>query len=122
LRLFTIAIYVYRDALAILKEIGNPLGQAAALNNIGLVYFQQGRLEEALKSYQDALTIHKEISKPLGQANTLLNIGRVYFNQDKKTEAMELFGEARAIFLEIGATRKWQLVERRISQLETAMK
>jgi len=122
LRLFTIAIYVYRDALAILKEIGNPLGQAAALNNIGNIYFVRGKLEEALKSYQDALTIHKEISKPLGQANTLLNIGRVYFNQDKKTEAMQLFGEARAIFLEIGAPGRLHLVERMISQLETAMK
>ena len=116
------ALKYYKDALTIHNNIGNPLGQANALNNIGNVYFNQGKYEDALKYHQDALTIHKDIGNPLGQASDLGNLGNVYFNQGKYDDALKRLNEARTILSKIGATGALRLVERMISQLETAMK
>lgn len=43
------------------KEIGNPLGQANTLTNIGLVYAAHGKLEEALKLLMEARGIHLKV-------------------------------------------------------------
>ena len=51
----------HREALKLHQEVGNLLGQADALTNIGLVYFPQGQLEEALESFQAAYAILQRI-------------------------------------------------------------
>lgn len=43
------ALKSYQNALATFKEIDNPLGQANTLGKIGIVYRNQGKLEEGLK-------------------------------------------------------------------------
>ena len=90
--------------------------------NIGLVYFDRGRLEDELVAYQKALVIHEEIGNPLGQANDLVNIGLVYFDQGKLEAALKSYQEARVIFLNLGALRELQIVTRNIELLNTAMK
>ena len=77
------ALKSYEAAMAIYIEMSNPLGQANVLNNIGMVYGDQGKLEEALKSYETAMAIYIEIGYPLGRAKALNNIGVVYYNQGK---------------------------------------
>ena len=91
--------------------------------NIGNVYREQGKLDEALKFYQEALAIHKEIGDHLGQADTLYNIGKFfYFSQGKYGDALKRLNEARTIFSQIGATERLHRVERTIAQLESAMR
>ena len=75
--------------------------EGAFRGNIGIVYRNQGKLEEALKSLQAALTIHIEIDNPLGQANTLNNLGTVYGDQSKLEEALKSLQAALTIFIEI---------------------
>jgi len=81
------ALRFYQEALALFKQLGNPLGQASTLGNIGNVYFRQGKYEKALRSHQDALAIDKQLGDPLGQANAYTNIGNVYAEQGKYEEA-----------------------------------
>jgi tetratricopeptide (TPR) repeat protein len=96
------ALKSYQAALAIHKQIGNPLGEASVLGNIGIVYSTQGKLEEALESYQAALEIDKQIGNPLGEANALGNIGNVYFTQGKLEEALKSHQAALEIHKQIG--------------------
>ncbi len=71
------------------------------LGNIGIVYFRQGNLDEALKSYEAAFKIFEEISIPLGQANTFVNIGNIYRSQGKLDEALKSHKAALDIYKEI---------------------
>ena len=89
-------------APAAMSLCGNPLGQANALNNIGNVYRNQGKLEEALEFYQAALKIHQEIGHPLEQANALRSIGNVYSDQGKLEEALVSYNQALPIFDRVG--------------------
>ncbi|MCH7755847.1 tetratricopeptide repeat protein, partial [candidate division KSB1 bacterium] len=79
--------------------------EATFRGNIGIVYRNQGRLEEALRSHQTALHISEEIDNLLGQANTRNNIGYVYANQGKLEEALKSHRDALAIYKEIGNPR-----------------
>ena len=97
------------------------MARQGALGNIGRVYADQGKLQEALKSHEKALATFKEIGNPLGRADVLMNIGRVYFNQDKKREALRVLKAARAIFQEVGSGKKLWLVEQMIEQVKTTL-
>ena len=55
---------MYKEALAIRKKV---LGEehpsvATSLNNLGLLYNNQGKYDEAEKMYKEALAIHKKVS------------------------------------------------------------
>jgi len=90
------------SGVQIARKKGNRNLEGAFLNNIGLVYSNQGKLEEALKYHKAALEIDKQIGNPLGQANTLGNIGIVYFNRGKLEEALKYHQAALEIDKQIG--------------------
>ena len=90
------------SGLQMARKKGNREFEGAFLGNIGLVYFNQGKLEEALKSHQAAFEIHKQIGHPLGQANDLNNIGNVYAKQGKLEEALKSYQAALEIHKQIG--------------------
>lgn len=46
------------QSLAIKEEIGHQWGIAISLNNIGLIYKDLGRLEEAKESHERGLAIY----------------------------------------------------------------
>ena len=119
---FRQAEQAFTPGLQMARKKGNRGFEATFLNNIGIVYDQQGKLKEALKSYQAALELFKEIGHPLGQAGALGNIGNVYAEQGKKHEALEWLRQARAIYLKIGAkTTGLQTVEEMIDRLTVTM-
>ena len=62
---FALAEDAFISGLQIALEKRDRTFETLFRGNIGLVYFDQGKLEEALKSYQHALTIDKEIGNPL---------------------------------------------------------
>ena len=82
-------------------ELENPLGEANALNNIGLAYRDQGQIKDALKSFQAALLLFEEIKNPLGKANVFMNKGLVYIDQSQYGDALKLFQAASLLFEEL---------------------
>ena len=64
--------------IQIARKRENKEFEGAFLNNIGTVYFEQGKLEDALKSHQAAFDIFSRIGNHLGLANTYGNIGNIY--------------------------------------------
>jgi tetratricopeptide (TPR) repeat protein len=68
----------YQQALVIVREIGERLGEGVVLNNIGEVYNNLGQYPKALEFYQQALAIRREVSDRKGEGVTLNNMGLVY--------------------------------------------
>ncbi|MCZ7568849.1 MAG: tetratricopeptide repeat protein [Ardenticatenaceae bacterium] len=72
------------------------------LNNIGAVYDNLGRRQEALEYYQRALPITEEVGDRAGLATTLNNIGLVYNNLGRRQEALDSYQRALPTFEEVG--------------------
>ncbi len=85
-------------ALPIYEEIGNLLGQANALNNLGVDAYYEGRWPEALDAYDRSKALRERIGDVVGAATITNNIGEIKSDQGYLTTASELFVEAREIF------------------------
>ncbi|MBK8074412.1 MAG: tetratricopeptide repeat protein [Kineosporiaceae bacterium] len=96
------AIGHYQQALAIFREIGDRLGEAAALNNLGLCFADLGQVAAAIDHYQQALTIHREIGDRLGEAADLGNLGSCYAALGQVAAAIDHHQQALTIHREIG--------------------
>ena len=105
--------------LALSKSIGNPLNEASSLCNIGLIYSDKGKLDDALNYYQQTLAINKALGNPLIQASALNNIGNVYKRTGKLDLALNCCQQALIIFKTIGAgiqVRKTEISIKEINQ------
>ncbi|MCL2532461.1 MAG: tetratricopeptide repeat protein [Oscillospiraceae bacterium] len=99
------AIGCYKEAWAIfLKEPEkNQAHIAGMLNNIAVVYKDQGNFDEALEYYQKALSIFETLGKNrLVTAMTYNNTAVVYENQGKLDEALDYYKKALPIFEALG--------------------
>ena len=90
------------QALQQFKEIGDKLGTARILSDIGVVYWYQSNYPDALKYYFDALHINEEIDNKPDIAVTLCNIGIVYNSQQDYQKALEYLTKANKIDEEMG--------------------
>ncbi len=74
------------------RACGNELGVAWAMNNIGMIAFGAGRLDQAREAYEGSL----EIKTRLGVRDplALLNLGLVLWQQGELNRAEELLGAA----------------------------
>src|SRR5690606_31841205 len=67
---------------------------ALSLNNLGLVYQDSGRFEEALEAFSEALSIRREIGDASGMAQTLNNLGTIHQDNGDHAQATALWTEA----------------------------
>ena len=73
-----------------------------SLNNIGGIYCDQGKLDEALKYYSEALELYKKVDNPSDIAVSLNNIGLVYCDQGKLDEALKYYTESLELYKKFG--------------------
>jgi class 3 adenylate cyclase/tetratricopeptide (TPR) repeat protein len=85
-------------ALPIYEEVGDLLGQANALNNLGVDAYYEGRWQEALELYGSSKALRERIGDVVGAATITNNIGEIKSDQGYLTTAAELFEEARDVF------------------------
>jgi tetratricopeptide (TPR) repeat protein len=69
------ALQKFEQALSIFQRVGQKKGEAACLNNIGLVYRSWGQYAKALEYYEKSLAITRKIGDVKGEGVTLNNIG-----------------------------------------------
>ena len=69
--------YLY-EALKINEENVDEKRIAISLNNIAVVYEEQGKIDEALYNYQKALVFKQKVSDKYGYANTSKNLGNIF--------------------------------------------
>src|ERR1043166_7397509 len=67
------------------------MSKAAALSNIGIVYYQRGKIDTALFYLEKGLKVQEELGEQQEIANSLNSIGGVYFNTGKTDVALQYF-------------------------------
>ncbi|GIV37951.1 MAG: hypothetical protein KatS3mg032_2330 [Cyclobacteriaceae bacterium] len=100
------AIGYTREALNLATEIGDKRGMAAAYNNLGVAYRNQGALDKALQYYIKALRLFEELNNKEGIAGTKSNIASLYSLKKDFGQAMKYFNEAHATFTELNDKAK----------------
>lgn len=66
-----------------------PKGEAYALKNIGMVYYQRGMFLQTLDYWNQSLQIFEQVKDNVGTANMLSNIGAIYLTQGADAKALE---------------------------------
>jgi tetratricopeptide (TPR) repeat protein len=84
-------------ALPIYEELGDLLGQANALNNLGIDAYYEGRWEESLEFYSRSRAARERIGDVVGAATIANNIAEILSDQGRIEEAETELREVRAI-------------------------
>ena len=72
------------------------------MNNIGLIYQNQGNFPQALENIQSSLKIYEETGDKRGISSCLMNIGGIYETQGNSVKALEYFQNSFAILEQMG--------------------
>jgi class 3 adenylate cyclase/tetratricopeptide (TPR) repeat protein len=89
-------------AVPIYEELGDLLGQANALNNLGVDAYYEARWQEALDLFERSKTLRERIGDVVGAATITNNLGEIKSDQGYLTTAAELANEAREVFEQAG--------------------
>jgi len=84
----------WRLARRLAEATGNRTRVAQIDQNLGKMYFQQGRLEQALEYLHQALAIHRELNNSYWIGETLTGIGNIYTAIDEHTSALDHYQQA----------------------------
>ena len=82
-------------ALPTYEELGDLLGQANALNNLGIDAYYEGRWDEALAYYARSRSARERIGDVIGAATIANNIAEIYSDQGRLAEAETLLEGVR---------------------------
>ncbi|MFE3454938.1 BTAD domain-containing putative transcriptional regulator [Nonomuraea sp. NPDC059194] len=91
-----------RQALALLHELQDPNGTAAALDLLGTVHELMGEYGEAHDYYQRAIALCRELGRRANEATALNNVGLVYQRQGRLERAHDHCRQALELFRELG--------------------
>jgi tetratricopeptide (TPR) repeat protein len=89
-------------ALPIYEELGDLLGQANVLNNLGIDAYYEGRWDEALDLYRRSREARERIGDVVGAATITNNIGEIESDQGHLDEAEAAFRQAYDVCLAAG--------------------
>ena len=93
---------MFRESLAINREIGDRQGEADSLNGLGNMATIRGDLAEAERLHRESLAINREIGNRNAEANSMIYLGQVAEIRMDFDETERLLLESMAIHREIG--------------------
>lgn len=96
------AIALYKQSLAITKQIGDVETKAATLHEMGRLKQNRGEINEALALYEQSLAITEQIGDVETKATTLHNLGSLKADRGEIEEAIALYEQSLAINEQIG--------------------
>ena len=96
---------MFREAIAVFREVGDIQGISAASGNLGDVALAKGNLDEAARVMTDAIPGYKEMGDKDGVALTLSDLGEVARRRGDLKKAMQTYEEAKATAQEIDDKR-----------------
>lgn len=82
-------LVIHHQARDAAIRLGDPLGQARALNGLGAVYWLLGRYQDAIRDFEDALRLFRDAGDVRGQMRVLGNLGAVEERMGRHREAAE---------------------------------
>ena len=96
------ALTIHTHALQAARDASDLAAEARTLGNLGVVYQQQGRYQQAADHQQQALALFREIGERSGEARTLGNLSVVYQQQGRYQQAADHLQQVLGLFREIG--------------------
>ncbi|NJN73644.1 MAG: tetratricopeptide repeat protein [Limnothrix sp. RL_2_0] len=96
------ALNYYDQALPSFRDAGDLLGEARALNFIGLLQDGFGERQEAFRLYGEALALAEQVGDLEMQASVLGNIGSTHNALGDKLKAVEFYVQSVDIVRELG--------------------
>jgi CHAT domain-containing protein len=91
-------IYYYERCTEIYIEIGDSIGIANSIDNVGNIYLAMGESAKALDYFMQALAIRKIINHTIGIAASLNSIGTIYQEHGDYIAALEKFESALSYY------------------------
>jgi class 3 adenylate cyclase/tetratricopeptide (TPR) repeat protein len=85
-------------ALALYEELGDHLGRANVLNNLGIAAYYAGRWNDAVAKYEQSRAERRRAGDTLGEAVQAMNLAEVFSDQGRFQEAVALLDEAGQVF------------------------
>ncbi|UII27040.1 tetratricopeptide repeat protein [Fulvivirga maritima] len=89
------------QALDLASSIDYKKGKAAALNNLGVIYKNQGVYNRALEYYKTSLKLSEEINDKRAIASTTNNLGAIYSLKGDHEMALTYFTTSIELFTEL---------------------
>jgi tetratricopeptide (TPR) repeat protein len=84
------------------RRLGDRLGQAGALSDLGVARWMTGDYPAAAWALEQALVIYRDLGGRLGQANTLSNLGYLRRTTGDYPAAADVLEQALSIYRDIG--------------------
>jgi tetratricopeptide (TPR) repeat protein len=84
----------YNQALTLLRQENDRLGEAMTLSQLANLETQEGKRDQAITHNEQAIEIYRELGDELGEANTLANLGLVYQWWGRYSEALTAYETA----------------------------
>ncbi|MBK6952003.1 MAG: CHAT domain-containing protein [Crocinitomicaceae bacterium] len=91
-------IYYYERCTEIYIEIGDSIGIANSIDNVGNIYLAMGESAKALDNFMKALAIRETINHTVGIAASLNSIGSIYQEHGDYIAALEKFESALSFY------------------------
>lgn len=92
-----LAIKAYTSALSIAEKYNYKQEQALLNKNIGVVFFNIGKFQEALKFAQKSLKISKSLKITYDISAAQVNIGNCYYSLKEYEKALRFYNQAEKI-------------------------
>jgi tetratricopeptide (TPR) repeat protein/transcriptional regulator with XRE-family HTH domain len=99
---WTEAITRHEAAVQAARHLGDRLGQANALSDLGDVQRRTGDYPAAVQAHEQALDIYRDLGDRLGQANALLDLGDVRRMTGDHPAAVQAAEQALRIYRDLG--------------------
>jgi CHAT domain-containing protein len=96
-------------------------GVATILNNIGVVYFEQGRYDQSEELQLKSLRMREEDRNRLGISLTLNNLGRLYQDLGRYAEMLDVSRRAASLAEEINARELLWVAQERVGSAFRAL-
>ncbi len=85
-------------ALPIYEELGDRVGKAIVLNNLGVGAYFAGRWDEAMAFYEQSVAEEHAAGDPIRAANSSNNVAEILLDQGRLEPAVELLREALRVY------------------------
>jgi DNA-binding NtrC family response regulator/Flp pilus assembly protein TadD len=99
---FDDALQSFEANLRLAREAGLRGEEAAAQNNLGIVWMRRGAYDQAEAAYREALAIFEELHDPSGRAFCQQNLGVLFHERADYTRALEAYHRGLAGFRRVG--------------------
>ena len=110
------------QSLDMYREIGDKLGEAKRLNEIGITFGKLGSYKTSIKFLNDARQINNEIGNILGEVSDLRFIAAGYVALEDYTQAIEIYKTALNIVGNIGDKAQKETLLNDIAGIEGRIK